>query len=310
MTLQLVHHPDYVAPLPPGHSFPMDKYGLVMVALAELGLGGTHHTPEPMPREWLESVHDPAYVAQVLAARVDRAHEKRIGFPVTPRVSRRSQLAVGGTWLAAMLAIRHGYAANSAGGSHHAGPDGGAGYCVMNDMAAAAMRLLGEGRAKRILIVDLDVHQGDGTARIFEREDRVFTFSVHGQNNYPQDKARSSRDIGLADGTGDEAYLARLTQELNPIVSGFRPDVVLYQAGVDCHRDDRLGRLALTDEGIAARDRLVIRACLSRGIPVASVLGGGYGTDRMAVSRRHAATIATLAREAERLGFGHVPALA
>ena len=299
----LVHHPDYVAPLPPGHSFPMDKYGLVMVALREAGAAWDEHAPEPCPREWVEAVHTPDYVDMVMTASVDRERERRIGFPVTERVRRRSLLSSGGTYLAARLAIGAGYAANTAGGSHHAMPDTGAGYCVLNDLAVAANRLLAEGVVRRVMIVDLDVHQGDGTAVMLAGRMDTFTFSMHGAKNFPVRKARSSRDVELPDGMTDDAYLETLARELPPCLDEFLPDLVLYQAGVDPHVDDRLGRLALTDEGLEARDRFVMRACRQRGIPLMSVLGGGYSRDgdRMTVARRHARSIVTLADEAQRL---------
>lgn len=297
MQIQLVHHPDYVAELPDHHSFPMSKYRLLLDALAERGTALATHAPDPIPREWIEAVHAPAYVEAVLTASVDRVTERRIGFPVTPRVARRSLLSAGGTHLAARLARAHGYAANGAGGSHHALHDTGAGYCVLNDLAIAATRLLAEGDARRILIVDLDVHQGDGTAALLAHEPRAFTLSMHAEKNFPVRKQPSDRDVPLPDGMEDAAYLATLVAELPPILDAFRPDLVLYQAGVDPHRDDKLGRLALTDPGLEARDRLVMRHAARRGIPLASVLGGGYGADRMAIARRHAATITVLADE-------------
>jgi len=299
----LVHHPDYVAPLPPGHSFPMDKYGLVMVALREAGATWAEHAPEPMPRAWLEAVHAPDYVEMVMTASVDRERERRIGFPVTERVRRRSLLSSGGTYLAARLAIEAGYAANTAGGSHHAMPDSGAGYCVLNDLAIAANRLLAEGRARRVMVVDLDVHQGDGTAVMLAGRADAFTFSVHGAKNFPVRKARSSCDVELPDGADDARYLSTLARELPPWLDRFSPDLVLYQAGVDPHVDDRLGRLALTDGGLEARDRFVMAECRRRGVPLASVLGGGYSRngDATTVARRHARSIATLADEAGRL---------
>lgn len=287
--LPLFHHADYVAPLPPGHSFPMSKYALLLEALAERGQAVTLHEPAPMPAAWLEAVHDPAYVAAVLAARVDPARERRIGFPVTPEVARRTLAVAGGTYAACRHALEHGYAANGAGGSHHALPDGGAGYCVTNDLAIAANRLVAEGRVERVLIVDLDVHQGDGSAVIFAGRSDVLTFSMHAAKNFPVRKARSFRDVELADGTGDADYLAILDRELMALLGALRPGLVLFQAGVDPHAEDRLGRLALTDGGLAARDALVVRRCRAAGVPVASTLGGGYGGDRMAVARRHAA---------------------
>lgn len=298
--IPFVSHPDYVAPLPAGHSFPMSKYACLLPALIEAGAVLDPHAPTEMPRDWLLRVHDAAYVDQVLAALVDPAIERRIGFPVTPAVVRRSRLTAGGTWAAARLALAHGYAANGAGGSHHALPGTGAGYCVLNDLAVAAARLLAEGDARRIAIVDLDVHQGDGTATIFAGSTQVFTFSVHADKNFPARKAASHRDVALPDGTGDAAYLAVLGVELPRLFDGFGPDLVLYQAGVDCHADDKLGRLALSDAGLEARDRLVMAEAARRGIALASVVGGGYGADRMAVARRHAATIIALADEARR----------
>ncbi len=288
-SLPLVHHPDYIAALPAGHSFPMHKYGLLLIALEEAGQGFTTIAPEPMPRAWFEAVHDPAYVAQVFAAAVPPAVERRIGFPVTVEVARRTVAVAGGTYTAARHALATGFCANGAGGSHHALPDGGAGYCVTNDLAIAANRLLAEAHVARILVVDLDVHQGDGTATIFAGRPEVATFSMHAAKNFPVRKAQSTRDVELPDGMADDAYLTTLAAELPPLFDTHRPDLVLFQAGVDPHIDDRLGRLALTDAGLAERDAMVVRACCARGVPIATTLGGGYAADRMVVARRHAA---------------------
>lgn len=278
----------------PGSAFRFDKYGLVMMALAESGAPHQLHEPAPMPRRWIEALHDPAYVDEVAESRVPPDKSRRIGFPVTERVSRRAFLAPGGTWLAAKLALAHGYAANSAGGSHHALADTGAGYCVFNDLAIAANRLIAEGDVRRVMIVDLDVHQGDGTAALLAGRPDVFTFSIHAEKNFPARKARSGFDLGLPDATGDETYLAALAAHLPAAVAGFGPDLILYQAGVDPHRDDKLGRLALSDAGLRARDHFVMRQARSRGIPLASVLGGGYGDDRLEVARRHVRSILAL----------------
>ena len=291
--LHVVHHPDYVVATRSGaHQF--SKYAVVMVVLRAEG-DLIEHRPEAMPRVWLEAAHDPDYVASVLSATVDPAIERRIGFPIIPEVARRAVLSLGGTWLAAKLALQHGYAANAAGGSHHAMPDSGAGYCVFNDLAIAALRLVGEGDVRRILIVDCDVHQGDGTAVILAGRADIATLSVHAEKNFPVRKARSTMDVGLADGTGDAAYLDALTPALDAMIDRVRPGLILYQAGVDVHVHDRLGRLALTDEGIAARDRLVAERAKARGIPLASVMGGGYGDDVPAIAARHAASMRTLA---------------
>jgi acetoin utilization deacetylase AcuC-like enzyme len=292
VVLHVVHHPDYVVRGSGGaHRF--SKYGVVMDVLRCGPL--VEHVPEPMPVRWLEAAHDPAYVAAVAAARVSPDIQRRIGFAVTAEVARRAVLSPGGTWLAAKLALQHGYAANAAGGSHHAMPDSGAGYCVFNDLAAAALRLLGEGDARRILIVDLDVHQGDGTAVILAGRADAATLSVHAEKNFPVRKARSTLDVGLADGEENDEYLAALTPALDAMIDRFRPDLILYQAGVDVHSDDKLGRLALTDQGIAARDAMVAGRARQLGLPLASVMGGGYGDDVHAVAARHAATMRNLA---------------
>ncbi|MEJ7927866.1 histone deacetylase [Sphingobium sp. AN641] len=293
--LHVVHHPGYVSPAAAGSRFTFDKYGLVMTALHDSGVTFTQHEPEPMPRLWIEAVHDRAYVEEVMTLNVPREKERRIGFPVTDRVMRRSLLSPGGTWLAAKLALAHGYAANSAGGSHHARAETGAGYCVFNDLAVAAHRLIAQGDVRRIMILDLDVHQGDGTALLMAGREDVFTLSVHAERNFPARKAMSSLDVPLADGIGDAAYLALLDAVVPGAIDGFAPDLILYQAGVDPHRDDRLGRLALSDDGLVARDRFVMRAAARRGIPLASTLGGGYGEDRMAIARRHVASMIALA---------------
>ncbi len=298
--LHVVHDPAYVGPPARGSSFPHDKYGMVMLALAESGAALTVHQPEPIPREWLEAVHDPDYVDTVLRAAVPPPIERRIGFPVTPHVSRRSQLSVGGTYLAARLALEHGYAANSAGGSHHALADTGAGYCVFNDLAVTANRLIAEATVGRVLIVDVDVHQGDGTAALLAGRDDIFTLSIHAEKNFPTRKARSTLDGGLPDGADDDLYLANLRAVLPDALDRFRPDIVLLQAGVDPHAQDRLGRLALTDAGLERRDRYVAGEAKRRAIPLASALGGGYGDDRMAVARRHVRTMIALADSYDR----------
>jgi len=203
----------------------------------------------------------------------------------------------GGTWLAAQLAMRHGYAANSAAGSHHALHDTGAGYCVFNDLAVTANRLIAQQHAGRVLIVDLDVHQGDGTASLTAGRADIFTLSLHAEKNFPVRKARSSRDVALPDGVDDDGYMEALTRHLPQVLADFAPDFVLYQAGVDPHVDDKLGRLSLTDAGLEARDRFVVREARRLGRPVASALGGGYGDDVRAVAARHAASMLAMAAE-------------
>ncbi|MEO0463091.1 MAG: histone deacetylase [Pseudomonadota bacterium] len=284
-----------MAPRPERGTFKFDKYYLVMEELRASGAAITEHSPEPMPRQWLEAVHDPAYVDEVFRADLPRAKERRIGFPVTERIRDRVRHTNGGTWLAAQLAKRHGYAANSAAGSHHALADTGAGYCVFNDLAVASNRLLAEGDARRILIVDLDVHQGDGTASLTAANPDISTLSIHAEKNFPVRKARSDIDLGLPDGANDEYYMAVLNNHLPRALDGFRPDFVFYQAGVDPHMDDKLGRLSLSDEGLMQRDRFVIKEVRKRGLPVASTLGGGYGDDQREVAARHARSMLAMA---------------
>lgn len=286
-------HPGYVAPLPAGHRFPMSKYEATHDALIAAGLQPV--APQEAPRELLLAAHAPAYVDAVLAASVDRAIERRIGFAVTPEVSRRSRLSVGGTYASAVHALEHGFAANVAGGSHHAMPDGGAGYCVLNDLAITAAALLHDGRVARILILDLDVHQGDGTAVCLAGVPGAFTFSIHAERNFPARKVAGWRDVGLPDGTDDARYLDTLSDALPGLFAEARPELVLVQAGVDPHADDRLGRLALSDEGLVARDALVREACLKAGVPFAATLGGGYDADVRRLGVRHARSLLTLA---------------
>lgn len=290
--IHLVHHPDYVAPAPARSQYQWNKNGLVRDLLREEGPVFTWHEPEPMPRAWLEAVHDPDYVEEVLSAAVPPEKARRIGFPVTPEVARRSQAVPGGTYLAARLALEHGFAANTAGGSHHALASTGAGFCVFNDLAIAGVRLAEEGH--RILIVDCDVHQGDGTAALTAGRPEIATYSIHAEKNFPVRKARSTLDVPLADGVGDAEYLEALEDTLIPLLESFAPDLVLYQAGVDPLAGDRLGRLGLSYEGLIERDRWISAAMTSRGVPFASALGGGYGEDAFEVSRRHVASILAL----------------
>jgi acetoin utilization deacetylase AcuC-like enzyme len=290
--IHIVHHPAYVAPAPARSQYQWNKNGLVRDLLRAEGDAFAWHEPEAMPREWLEAVHDPDYVAEVIEARVPPHKERRIGFPITPEGALRAQIVPGGTWLAAQLALAHGYAANTAGGSHHALADTGAGFCVFNDLALAAVRLAEEGR--RILIVDCDVHQGDGTAALTAGRPDIATYSIHAEKNFPARKARSTLDVPLADGTGDAEYLATLAATLLPLLDDFAPDLILYQAGVDPLEGDRLGRLALSYQGLIDRDRWIAQSFAGRGIPFASALGGGYGLDALEVSRRHVASIFAL----------------
>ncbi|WP_137929517.1 histone deacetylase family protein [Mesorhizobium comanense] len=290
MSLQIVHHRDYDAGFAANHRFPMSKYPLLMEALRARGLAGPEalNVAEPAPPSWLKLAHAADYVDQVINCAVPEKIEKEIGFPVGPRVSLRARLATGGTVLAARLALRHGIACNTAGGSHHARRAQGAGFCTFNDVAVASLTLLAEGAAQNILVVDLDVHQGDGTADILAGDPRVFTFSMHGDRNYPVRKIASDLDVALPDGTADDAYVERLAAILPELSARADWDIVFYNAGVDVHAEDRLGRLALSDNGLRCRDEMVIGHFRKLGIPVCGVIGGGYSTDVPALAARHA----------------------
>jgi acetoin utilization deacetylase AcuC-like enzyme len=298
MRLPIVFHPHYVAPLRPGHRFPMSKYGYLREALVARGLmpaTGGYLAPAPARAALVAAVHAADYVGRVAGARLTAEEARRIGLPSTEAVARRAFLSAAGTLLAARLALEHGLACNAAGGSHHADPAGGAGFCVFNDVGVAARALLDEGRAGRILVLDADVHQGDGTARIFANEPRVLTISLHAARNFPARKARSDLDIALPDGLGDAAYLGFLGEAL-AAGAAFAPDLVFYNAGVDPHRDDQLGRLALSDAGLRRRDAAVIGWSLGRGVPLVGVLGGGYDADPHALAARHAILFEEAAR--------------
>jgi acetoin utilization deacetylase AcuC-like enzyme len=287
--LPIVHHADYTADTPDGHRFPMRKFARLAQVLVEDGLvPHGFHTPAPITSDQLLCAHTPAYANAVLDRTLSAQEVRRIGFPLTPAVVRRAQLATGGTLLAARLALAHGIACNSAGGSHHAMAGQGAGFCVFNDVAVAAANLLAEQPDLQIMVVDLDVHHGDGTASIFANEPRVFTFSMHCDDNWPLIKPASNHDVGAAKGVGDEAYLATLTATLPLLLEDFKPDLVFYVAGVDPHMDDRLGKLSLTNAGLMARERFVVEAVRRRGIALATVLGGGYSVDIDALAARHA----------------------
>jgi acetoin utilization deacetylase AcuC-like enzyme len=289
MSLPVVHHPAYRAPMPPGHRFPMAKYSGLIAYLLEQDLvtPAQIQKPELAPASWLEQAHTPAYVDEVLGLQLQPAAERRIGLPITPEVVTRSRAAVAGTVLTARLALEHGLACNTAGGSHHAFAGHGAGFCVFNDVAVAARVLLDEGRIERALVVDLDVHQGDGTAAIFAEDSRVHTFSMHCGINFPLHKQTSDLDVELDAGLEDGTYLALLADHLPRLLAEVRPDLVFFNAGVDPHVDDRLGRLALSEHGLWRREQLVLRTCVDAGVPVAGVIGGGYAPDLEQLVRLH-----------------------
>lgn len=277
MDLKIFYSDKYTVPLPEGHRFPMNKYRLVRMALLRESVlrEAELFEPELATREIVTLAHTPAYFDAVANGTVAPAVMRRIGFPWSPELFLRSLASVGGALCAAEAAIRFGISGNLAGGTHHAQADGGEGYCVFNDIAATALHLLKRGVIRRAAVVDLDVHQGNGNSAILGGRPDIFIFSMHGAKNYPFRKVPSTLDIDLPDGTEDAEYLALLRQAL-PRVLAFEPDLIFYQAGVDPLKEDKLGRLLLSREGLAARDRIVLSACKRAGIPVSLALGGGY----------------------------------
>lgn len=256
----------------------MPKYRLLREALLESGMLRRHELvqAEPVPVEDLARVHTPRWLEAVLGGHLTDAEVRRLGFPWSEALVLRSRAAVGGTCAAALAALDAGFAGNLAGGTHHAFPDHGEGFCVFNDIAVSIRSLQVSGAIARAAVVDLDVHQGNGTAAVFASDPTVFTFSMHGEHNFPFRKQRSSLDVGLPDGTGDAAYLDVLFRTLPGVLDAARPDLVYYQAGVDPLAEDALGRLALTLDGLEARDRFVLETARRRGIPLVVTLGGGY----------------------------------
>lgn len=264
-------------PLPDRHRFPISKYRLLRERVVRdniLGSGGL--LPSPLASvEQLRRAHAPEYVAAVLAGALSPAEQRRIGLPWSATLARRSRATVGGSLAAARESLEHGISGQLAGGTHHAHRDFGSGYCVFNDLAVSALTLLDEGAVRRIAILDLDVHQGDGNAAILGEETAVFVASVHGEKNFPFAKIAADLDIALPDGTEDDAYLAAVHRAIDAVES-FRPELVLYLAGVDPLSTDGLGRLSVSHDGLRKRDRVVLQRCRQRGIPVAVVAGGGY----------------------------------
>lgn len=266
----------------------MPKYRMVRDRLERTGVF-TFQCAEPAAAEVVALAHDAAYVQQIIDGSLPPAAIRRIGFPWSPALVLRSLASVGGTLGASADALERGWGGNLAGGTHHAFRAEGSGYCVFNDMAVAIQSLRQEGRIRRAAIVDLDVHQGDGTALIFEGDEEVLTLSIHGEKNFPFRKQRSRIDIALPDGTGDEEYL-RTLEEVLPRVLEFRPEIIFYQSGVDALDTDTLGRLNLSLAGLSARDGMVMRAVHAAGIPLVITLGGGYSSPLERTAEAHANT--------------------
>jgi acetoin utilization deacetylase AcuC-like enzyme len=288
--MKCVYHPSYQIALPPGHPFPMSKYLLLKEQLLAEGTLSAHdiRQPEPLDDETLELVHTPEYLAKLASSGLSAAEQRRLGLPWSEALWQRSRLASAGTLLAARTALDQGLAGNLAGGTHHAFAGHGEGFCVLNDVAIAIRKLQAERRIERAAIIDLDVHQGNGTAAIFEADDAVFTFSMHGERNYPLAKMRSNLDVPLKDGVGDAEYVDALQRRLPTVLDTADADIVFYLAGVDVAAGDRYGKLALTEEGIRQRDRCVIEAVRGRGLPLTMVLAGGYAATRARTAELHA----------------------
>ena len=278
MDLPVVNHEDYFAKIGDDHKFPINKFGELANYLIKNKIVRKFYKPYPCSDETLKRAHSEKYIKDIKNKTLDENGVKKIGFPLVDSVVQRSLVATGGTVLAAKLAISNRLACNTAGGSHHATFDSGAGYCVFNDVAVAAQYLLDRGLAKKILIVDLDVHQGNGNSDIFKNNKSVFTFSMHSKSNYPAKKSISDLDVELEDNIEDLEYTNSLKSCLDQL-NKEKFDFVFYIAGVDVHFNDRLGKLKISDEGIKSRDEIVIENFFSKNIPLCGVLGGGYNKD-------------------------------
>lgn len=283
----------YLIELSPTHVFPIRKYRLVRDRLLAEGTLTHWHLVEPplATDEDILLVHTSDYWSRCVSGRLTAAEVRRIGFPWSETLVRRSRTAVQGTIIAARNALHDGVASNLAGGTHHAFPDHGEGYCVLNDIAIATRVLQRDTLLRRVAIIDCDVHQGNGTAAIFSGDPDVFTFSIHGASNYPLRKEASRVDVALKDGAKDEEYLAVLEEQVPLIITHFRPELVFFQAGVDPYRHDRLGNLQLTLEGLRRRDEFVIGACRTAGVPVVTTMGGGYAKDIADTVEAHCNTV-------------------
>ncbi len=296
--MKIFYSDHFVLPLPPGHRFPMAKYALLRRRVEAAGLGGPGAltVPDPTPDQELALVHQEDYLRRVREGTLTPAEIRRMGFPWSEALVERSRRSVGGTVASARSALEQGVGVNLSGGTHHAFPDRGEGFCVFNDVAVAARIMQGEGLARRVAILDLDVHQGNGTAAIFRHDPSVFTLSVHGANNFPFRKERSDLDLELPDGTGDEVFLEAAEKGIREAVAHFAPDLVFYLAGADPYQGDRLGRLAMTMAGLEARDQLVFDRCREAGVPVAVVMAGGYADQVEDTVAIHFATVRLAAR--------------
>lgn len=293
--LRVAYSPIYRYPLPKGHRFPMEKYELLPEQLLYEGslVEWNFFQPYRLSDQQLLSVHTKEYLSKMKNLEFTRKEVKKIGFPMTRELIERGRYIAAGSYQCATFALEHGISLNIAGGTHHAYADHGEGFCIYNDFALAAHLLLNGSKVNRILILDLDVHQGNGTAHIFRDDERVFTFSMHGERNYPLHKEQSDMDIPLMDGTGDDEYLDVLARSLEFLFTNVQFDIVLYLAGVDVLEQDKLGRLSMSMEGCRRRDELVFETCKSAHIPIAVSMGGGYSPNLADVITAHANTFRT-----------------
>ncbi len=290
--LKIAYDPIYAHPLPEGHRFPMLKYELIPLQLKYEGIITDENifSPQILDEQWICPPHETAYLEKLKNLNLTYQEEKRTGFPLSAQLVERELKIAQGTIDCCHFAIEFGVAFNVAGGTHHAGSNWGEGFCLLNDQAIAANYLLRKGLAKSILIIDLDVHQGNGTAQIFEHTSQVFTFSVHGEKNFPFRKEKSDLDIGLPDDIKDEEYLNLISTQLPQLFDQVKPDFVFFLSGVDVLASDKLGKLALTLEGCKQRDILVFEACKNRKIPVQVSMGGGYSADIKTIVTAHCNT--------------------
>ena len=283
----------YVLPLPEGHRSPMEKYTKLRDLVSQLAGVHLENAPSVTDTQILYA-HDASYLIKVLQGSLSPQEQQEIGFPWSAKMVERSRRSAGATLAAAKIALKEGVAANLAGGTHHAYRNKGSGFCVFNDSAIAARVLQKEIHPRlKVAIIDLDVHQGNGTASILENDPSIFTFSIHGENNFPFSKEVSDLDIGLPDGTGDEFYLAALHQGLDKLEEQFKPDFIIYLAGADPHEGDRLGKLSITKNGMGQRDECVFQFALDRQIPIAFSMAGGYGKEIQSTVDIHFQTIQT-----------------
>lgn len=290
--LRVAWSPEYVLPLPPNHRFPMSKYEVLPQQLLHEGTIGHENlfAPQPIEEQWIERTHSISYWHKLKTLLLSPKEVRRVGFPLTPELIHREITIMDGTKQCVHYAIEFGVAMNIAGGTHHAFTNRGEGFCLLNDIAIAANYALDNGLAKRILVVDLDVHQGNGTAEIFRNEDRVFTFSMHGASNYPLMKESSDLDIGLPDNTDDHFYIQTLKTNLVNVLDSFQPDFIFFQSGVDVLATDKLGKLGLSREGCKERDRIVLEAAYRNKIALVASMGGGYSPDFRDIIEAHANT--------------------